>query len=459
MTKAQSGVSAQSLLDHLDDGLTRGTVPASIFGNAELFQRELHEIFSRAWVFLAHESEIAANGDYVVRKIGQDNFIVSRGEDGAINVLLDACRHRGVAVCRAESGNASHFRCPYHGWTYNSAGEMTGAPLWRSALAGVDKTANNLLRAAQVDTYQGLIFATLDASAPALKDYLGGMSWYLDTIFGLNEHGVELLGPPQRFVFDANWKSAAENFAGDDYHVGTLHRTVFAVGAFPVPFAQNMMGYHIQAGPGHSLSLSMAEGEDDPGPNFLGYPDNLAASFNTTCISEEQLRIAKRTRVFVGNVFPNFSILGAPLTEDGQRYAPTGVLTIRCWQPVGPNSVELWNWFCTYKNATAEQKERAYKAGLGTFSMGGIFEMDDSEPWISAARTGSSVAAEVLGLDLNYQMGLDGIGEAKQVADFPGPGVVFSPRHEEGVQRNFYRFYADLMKAPEGKWPDTVAGH
>ena len=182
MTNARCGIGAQSLLDHLNETLTRGAVPASIFGNAELFQYELRRVFSRAWVFLAHESEIAAKGDYVVRKIGQDNFIVCRGEDGAVNVLLDACRHRGVAVCRAESGNASHFRCPYHGWTYNSAGEMTGAPLWRSALAGVDKSANNLLRAAQVDTYQGLIFATLDPTAPALKDYLGGMAWYLGRV-------------------------------------------------------------------------------------------------------------------------------------------------------------------------------------------------------------------------------------------------------------------------------------
>ncbi|HJT92998.1 MAG TPA: Rieske 2Fe-2S domain-containing protein [Mycobacterium sp.] len=458
MTDTRCGTDAQSLLNHLDEALVSGLIPASIFGNAELFQYELRKIFARAWVFLAHESEIAAKGDYVVRKIGQDNFIVSLGEDGAVNVLLDACRHRGVAVCRAESGNASHFRCPYHGWTYNSAGEMTGAPLWRSALSGLDKSANNLIRAAQVDSYQGLIFATLDASAPALEDYLGGMAWYLDTIFGLNEHGIELLGPPQRFVFDGNWKSAAENFAGDDYHVGTLHRTVYAVGAFPVPFAQNMMGYHIQAAPGHSLSLSMADNEDDPGPKFRGTPDDLAATFDTARISEDQLRIAKRTRVFVGNVFPNFSIVAAPLTEDSKRYGPTGVLSIRCWQPAGPNSIEVWNWFCSYKNATPEQKERAYKAGLGTFSMGGIFEMDDSEPWLTTTRTGSSVAAEVLGLDLNYQMGLDGIGESKRVTEFPGPGVVYSPRHEEGVHRNFYRFYTDLMKAPEGKWPESVAG-
>ena len=211
------------------------------------------------------------------------------------------------------------------------------------------------------------------------------MSWYLDLVFGLNEHGVEVLGPPQRFLIDANWKSGADNFSGDDYHLGTLHRSVWEIGAFPVPFRENMMGYHIQASPGHSLSFSMAESEDEPGPKFFGYPEELATTFNAERISAHQLEIARRSRVFVGNIFPNFSILALPMTEDGLNHPPTGVLTIRTWQPRGPGQVEVWNWFCAYKNMTREQKDRAYHAGLGTFSMGGSFEMDDTEPWITVA--------------------------------------------------------------------------
>ncbi|WJJ92593.1 SRPBCC family protein [Neopusillimonas aromaticivorans] len=101
------------------------------------------------------------------------------------------------------------------------------------------------------------------------------MAWYLDLIFGLNEHGMEVLGPPQRFVMDADWKSGADNFSGDDYHLGTLHRSAIEIGAFPVPFAENMKGYHIQAAPGHSLSFSMAASEDEPGPKFLATPTSL----------------------------------------------------------------------------------------------------------------------------------------------------------------------------------------
>jgi len=441
------------LIADLETHLPQGEVPAGIFGHPQVYQTELRKVFGRCWVYLAHDSEIAANGDYVVRKIGEDNFIVSRDEAGEVHVLFDACTHRGVQVCRADSGNTSHFRCPYHGWTFGSDGKLVGAPLWRNAFGGMSKEDNGLTAAAQVRAYHGLIFATLDPTAPPLEEYLGGMAWYLDLLLGLDGEGMEVLGAPQRFVIDANWKSGADNFSGDDYHLGTLHRSVWEIGALAIPFRENMMGYHIQAAPGHSLSFSMADDPDEPGPKFFGFPDDVAAKFDTSRISEHQLDIARRSRVMVGNVFPNFSLLAIPLTEDGSKHPPTGIVTIRCWQPKGPGQIEIWNWFLGYKGMSDEQKDRAYRAGLGTFSMGGAFEMDDTEPWITVGRTGRSVAAELLDFRLNYQMGMPGVGIATKVDDWPGPGVTYRTRYEEGVQRNMYRYYAAMMRAERGEWP------
>jgi phenylpropionate dioxygenase-like ring-hydroxylating dioxygenase large terminal subunit len=445
--------SSERILDQLEVGLPVGELPASLYGSKDIYEREKRNVFGRCWVFLAHESEIPAKGDYVLRKIGEDNFVVVRDEEGGINVLFDACRHRGVQICRADSGNTSHFRCPYHGWTYDTKGNLIGAPLWKNAFGGMDKSLNGLAGAAKVGSKHGLIFATLDPSAPSLDDYLGGMGWYLDLVFGLNEYGVEVLGAPQRFVIDANWKSGADNFSGDDYHLGTLHKSVWEIGAFPVSFQDNMMGYHIQASPGHSLSFSMAPNDDEPGPKFFGYPERVAETFTSERISEDQLNVARRSRVFVGNVFPNFSILALPMTEDGANFPPTAVLTIRTWQPVSEGKVEIWNWFCAYKNMTEEEKQRSYRAGLGTFSMGGSFEMDDTEPWITVAKTGRSTAAEVLDFKLNYQMGMPGIGIGHPVEDWAGPGRAFWTRYEEGVQRNLFKFYLDMMKAQPGEWP------
>src|ERR1035437_2764492 len=96
----------ENLLEKLEEGLPKGEVPASLFGHPQVYQTELRNIFGRCWVFLAHESEIAANGDYVVRRIGEDNFIVSRDEQGEIHVLFDADR-------KSTRLNSSHANISY----------------------------------------------------------------------------------------------------------------------------------------------------------------------------------------------------------------------------------------------------------------------------------------------------------------------------------------------------------
>lgn len=440
------------LMADLKSGLASGRIPAAIFGNQDVYNRELRRVFGRCWVFMAHESELPAPGAFVRRNIGQDSFIVVRDSAGEIRVLMNACRHRGVQVCRTDAGNARAFMCPYHGWTYDNSGSLTGAPLWSKAFGDMSRAENGLISAAQVSSYRGFIFATLDPTAPPLKEYLGGMCWYLDLIFGLNDAGVEVLAPPQRIVLNGNWKSAAENFAGDDYHLGTLHRAGIEMGVFPVSFEANMNGFHIQAAPGHSLSLSVADNDDDPGPKFFGYPEEVAATFNASLITKEQFELARRSRVAVGTIFPNFSFLASPQSDDAAD-PPTGMFSIRMWQPYGPGKIEAWNWFCAYRNMTQQQKARLYKAALGSFSVAGNFEQDDTEPWSTVQQTGRSVAAELLELKLNYQMGLPGVGVAKRVHDWCGPGIAYAPRYEEGVQRNLYRFYADMMCSEPGVWP------
>jgi len=107
---------AQEVLDEMGSALDEGLVPARIFNDAELHRLELERVFSRAWCYIGHESEVPSAGDYCLRYIGQDPFIFIRDEGGRIRVLFDGCRHRGAVVCRADKGNASHFRCSYHGW-------------------------------------------------------------------------------------------------------------------------------------------------------------------------------------------------------------------------------------------------------------------------------------------------------------------------------------------------------
>ena len=161
----------------------RGMIPAHIYNDAEVFALEKERLFSRSWMFVAHESEVPAPGDYVVRHVLEDSFIIVRDEDGQVRALFNMCLHRGMQVCRAEIGNASHFRCPYHGWSYRNDGRLVGLPFHRDAYggeAGYARKDQTLLPAPAMDIYNGMIFVSLDPDVEPLKEFLGDFAFYLD---------------------------------------------------------------------------------------------------------------------------------------------------------------------------------------------------------------------------------------------------------------------------------------
>src|SRR5262245_19563553 len=152
----------------------KGLVDRRMFSDPEIYDLEPQRIVARAWTFVVHESQIPKVGDYFMSWIGADQVIAVRNKQGGVSVLLNSCRHRGAAVCRAERGNTKTFVCPYHGWSYGLEGELAGIPGLRDFYRNdLDREAMALGRAAQVATYKGFVFATMDPEAIPLEDFLG----------------------------------------------------------------------------------------------------------------------------------------------------------------------------------------------------------------------------------------------------------------------------------------------
>ena len=116
--------------------LERRTVSPRVFSDPEVHQAEQERIFTRCWLYVGHESQLPNPGDFVAGFMGEEPVIVCRGPDRQVRVFLNTCRHRGMLVCRVEEGNAKFFRCPYHGWTYDLEGKLTGVPDYRKAYHG-----------------------------------------------------------------------------------------------------------------------------------------------------------------------------------------------------------------------------------------------------------------------------------------------------------------------------------
>ncbi|KWX22990.1 hypothetical protein AFM11_16580 [Mycolicibacterium wolinskyi] len=200
-------------------------VSGQIYRDPAIFAREMATVYARTWVYVGHESEIPSNGDYKTAHIGLQPVIVSRSsDDDTINVMFNRCRHRGSAVCQQEFGNANFFRCAYHGWTYTSAGKLTGVPFDDGYGTDFNKEEMGLAHVAQVDTYRGFIFATLSPTTPALHSYLGNARKYLDFISDLSPEGIELSSHAHKLVFRGNWKLQIENTI-DPYHFSFTHQS------------------------------------------------------------------------------------------------------------------------------------------------------------------------------------------------------------------------------------------
>src|SRR3954464_2183678 len=152
----------------------KGPDRRKIFSDEEIYQLELERIFARTWNFMCHESQIPNVGDFFLNYMGEDRVIVVRDKEGGVQVLLNTCRHRGNAVCRAEEGHATSFMCTYHGWTYDLKGALVGVPGFKDYYhEDLDRAEWGLISAAKVESYKGFVFATLDPEAPTLHDYLG----------------------------------------------------------------------------------------------------------------------------------------------------------------------------------------------------------------------------------------------------------------------------------------------
>jgi benzoate/toluate 1,2-dioxygenase subunit alpha len=203
-------------------------VHRKIYTETEVFEAEMERIFERTWVFVGHESEVAAAGDYKTVTIGLQPAIMTRDEDGGVHVLMNRCMHRGSTICQETRGNSSFFRCWYHGWTYTNRGELVGVPYAGGYGKSFDRTKFGLVRA-RVGTYRGLVFASLNPEVPEISQHLARAKYYIDLFMDLSPEGeVDARCGTHKYGYDGNWKFQMENGV-DGYHPNFVHQSFFEV--------------------------------------------------------------------------------------------------------------------------------------------------------------------------------------------------------------------------------------
>jgi nitrite reductase/ring-hydroxylating ferredoxin subunit len=406
----------------------KGTVDRRIFSDPAIYQLELERIFARAWLFMCHDSQIPNPGDFFMSFMGEDRVIIVRDNEGLPQVLVNSCRHRGNAVCRAEEGHATSFMCTYHGWTYDLKGALVGVPGFKEVYhEELDRENWGLINAAQVASYHGFIFATMDPEAPSLDEYLGPVGRVSIDELAMRGDEMHVVGGVQKYTIPCNWKFAADN-VWDWYHAPLTHSSAVLTGMFPFEKGDNQYFKEY-------LAVLGDYGHAMGGPALLGESERLLRKVGTDTSWHDRPEVeqtlgtfGKRATAAHPHIFPNMWIAN-------------GSSQVSLRQPKGPYHTEIW-WFTVLnKAAPPEFYQMARGAANHVFGPAGMLEQEDGENWGESTRGTMGTVSK--NFPLHYAMN-KGHGEVSR--DETGPSYILTSVNEH-PQLWHYRNWAAWMAA------------
>ena len=213
---------------------------------ADVLDVDHHEhekaLFRRLPIIVAHSSEVASVGDYVVREIDAISWLIVRGKDKVVRAFYNYCQHRGTVLVHDKQGQcANRFVCPYHSWTYSNQGDLVGVP--RSDLfPGLKKSSKNLKQADLQEAY-GFLWLTQEAEKTTpIMGYLGGLAEEFLQM-GLESHHLYF---DKTREIKCNWKLPIFAFL-ESYHIETLHKESIAEFFYANIAVSEMLEPHIRS--------------------------------------------------------------------------------------------------------------------------------------------------------------------------------------------------------------------
>ncbi len=254
------------------------TLPPAAYADPDVYQREVALIMRKSWLPLARVDQVARPGDYISLDLFGQPVMVVHGKDGEIRTMSRVCLHRAAPLTEDGAGHRNLFTCPYHAWSYDTAGDLVRAPLMEGA-DGFDQTSiNEKCRLPQIRTeiWNGFIMANLDDNAAPFAPQIEGYTEFFKP-FRLDDLAV---ARTLEFPSDWNWKVLVENFMEAYHHIATHSATlepVFHAAESKIP-ENNGEQWSILDMPAADMAGPAAEG------TVPGLEDWQAHSLFATCI-------------------------------------------------------------------------------------------------------------------------------------------------------------------------------
>jgi len=205
----------ESLRERSLRDLGNAPLEASRYTSQAFFDLEAERMWTRTWQMACREEELPEAGDTIVYDIVGRSLLVTRQADGSIRALHNSCTHRGRKLLLAD-GHVEHFRCPFHGFSWQLDGSVRSVPCRWDFQHVAD--ADFRLPEARVGTWGGFVFVNMDPAAMPLEQYLEVLPrhferWRLEDCWKAVHVAKRIR---------CNWKVAQEAFM-ESYHVIATH--------------------------------------------------------------------------------------------------------------------------------------------------------------------------------------------------------------------------------------------
>ena len=408
-------------------------VNRAAYRDVDVFERERELLWGRGWLYFGHATEVPEPGDFKVRTLGGRELIFLRDVNGVLRVFLNACPHRGTAVCREEAGNTRHLRCFYHAWTFDTEGRLVSLPGPDAYPPDSDfKDRLGLRPVPRLEVLHDFVFVSFDPDAAPLADYLGQAADYIGMVAEHSARGMHILPGTQRYLARANWKLLVEN-AMDGYHFAPSHITFLEY--------LKTTGYVTSDEGGRGVSL--------PGGHVVGiqngHSGRIGLDWEPRFGEEERVRIeANRAELFA-----RLDADRASLIADYSRTLfmfPNLLLfdiegiSIRMLEPLAPDLTEVRAWMLAPADEPAMATDLRIKTLVSFIGPGGLATPDDLEAQEAIQRAIGATAGDLRpGIDWNdVSRGIEG-----ELNGAPIRTV------DEGRVRHFWRNWDERLSLDE----------
>jgi phenylpropionate dioxygenase-like ring-hydroxylating dioxygenase large terminal subunit len=191
------------------------SLPAWTYSDPEFFDVEMRRVMRPSWQIVCHESDVSAPGDYHTLLFLNENIVVIRGQDDRLRAFTNVCRHRGARLLDGASGCTKKIVCPYHAWTYDLDGRLSGVPLRDS----YPELGDIHLLPVDLELFDGFVFVRLEGGGPSVAEM---MAPYIAEIAPYRFSDLRALGRVTLRSRAVNWKNVGDNYS-DGLHIIVAH--------------------------------------------------------------------------------------------------------------------------------------------------------------------------------------------------------------------------------------------